>query len=191
MGSVAQCLNGHITCQDCSNKLTVNACPTCKDVRGNARCLVAEKMLETLVRFACVHREKGCPAEGLRRSQLREHEEDCSFGKVTREESPRPRRGEVDALLYSRCFNCLLGCPMYVFDMSQHLYEECEYELHPCIHQGCPFSGRNALFRRFLDSHLAACEYRKVRCELCHQSVVKKELENRHLEVCPGLQRHH
>jgi len=75
---IYQCARGHVVCGVCRPNVTT--CPQCRDVLGNIRSLVSEKMLEKLP-TTCKFNDHGCQVE-LMRNQLSEHERTCSYREV-------------------------------------------------------------------------------------------------------------
>jgi len=75
---IYQCARGHVVCKDC--KPNVNTCPICRDVLGNIRSLVSEKVLEKLP-TPCKYSDSGCEVE-LMRSELPSHEKECQYRSV-------------------------------------------------------------------------------------------------------------
>eukprot|EP00088_Acartia_fossae_P053400 TRINITY_DN6079_c0_g1_i1.p1 TRINITY_DN6079_c0_g1~~TRINITY_DN6079_c0_g1_i1.p1 ORF type:complete len:377 (+),score=71.29 TRINITY_DN6079_c0_g1_i1:227-1357(+) len=75
---IYQCARGHVVCSEC--KPNVNTCPQCRDVLGNIRSLVSEKVLEKLP-SPCKYSDSGCQIEVMR-SELPSHEKQCKYRLV-------------------------------------------------------------------------------------------------------------
>jgi len=75
---IYQCARGHVVCSEC--KPNVSTCPQCRDVLGNIRSLVSEKVLEKLP-APCKFSDAGCQIE-LMKSELPSHEKECQFRSV-------------------------------------------------------------------------------------------------------------
>jgi len=75
---IFQCARGHVVCAEC--KPNVNTCPICRDVLGNIRSLVSEKVLEKLP-APCKYSDTGCEVE-LMRSELPSHQKKCKYRSV-------------------------------------------------------------------------------------------------------------
>ncbi|XP_022896476.1 E3 ubiquitin-protein ligase SINAT3-like isoform X2 [Olea europaea var. sylvestris] len=56
---IHQCHNGHTLCSTCKARVH-NRCPTCRQELGDIRCLVLEKVAESL-EIPCKYRSLGCP----------------------------------------------------------------------------------------------------------------------------------
>ena len=75
---VYQCVNGHILCETCQEK--VSHCPVCREKFLNnerIRCLEVERIIE-MQEHSCPHVKKGCTLR-LKWNEIREHELDCLF----------------------------------------------------------------------------------------------------------------
>jgi len=75
---VFQCARGHVVCGECRPNVTT--CPQCRDVMGNIRSLVSEKMLEKIP-TSCKFSDHGCQVE-LMRCHLTKHESSCGYREV-------------------------------------------------------------------------------------------------------------
>lgn len=75
---IFQCARGHVVCGECRPNVTT--CPQCRDVMGNIRSLVSEKMLEKIP-TSCKFNDHGCQVE-LMRSHLSEHEKNCGYREI-------------------------------------------------------------------------------------------------------------
>lgn len=71
-----QCQNGHVACASCS-KLTNNVCPSCQQPTGSIRCLVLEKLIESL-KVKCKFAAEGCTAT-VKFSEKGSHERICLY----------------------------------------------------------------------------------------------------------------
>ncbi|CAA2933353.1 E3 ubiquitin- ligase SINAT3-like [Olea europaea subsp. europaea] len=71
-----QCRNGHTLCSTCKARVH-NRCPTCRQELGDIRCLVLEKVAESL-EIPCKFRSLGCPGIFPYYSKLK-HEAVCNF----------------------------------------------------------------------------------------------------------------
>lgn len=71
-----QCQNGHTLCSSCKAKVH-NKCPTCRHELGDIRCLVLEKVAESL-ELPCKHASLGCP-EIFPYYSKSKHEAICNF----------------------------------------------------------------------------------------------------------------
>ena len=76
-GHIFQCVNGHILCEQCYEKLTV--CPSCRCELKNPgiRCLLAEQMIECL-KNGCIYSTSGCQFKGLG-EEVSTHQLQCIF----------------------------------------------------------------------------------------------------------------
>jgi len=72
---IYQCARGHVVCSEC--KANVSTCPQCRDVLGNIRSLVSEKVLEKLP-ASCQFSDNGCEVEVMR-NHLDAHESQCKY----------------------------------------------------------------------------------------------------------------
>ncbi|CAG0915409.1 unnamed protein product [Notodromas monacha] len=71
-----QCCQGHAICHGCKRKLS--HCPSCREELGNIRCLVMEKVGDT-IQFPCKYALQGCGLM-LHRSRKTTHElEECEY----------------------------------------------------------------------------------------------------------------
>jgi len=75
---IYQCARGHVVCGEC--KPNVSTCPQCRDVLGNIRSLVSEKVLEKLP-ASCIFADNGCEVEVMR-NLLEKHESQCKYRLV-------------------------------------------------------------------------------------------------------------
>jgi len=75
---IYQCARGHVVCSECKPKVTT--CPQCRDVLGNIRSLVSEKVLEKLP-ASCKYVDNGCEIEVMR-NLLAGHESSCDYRLV-------------------------------------------------------------------------------------------------------------
>lgn len=73
---IYQCQNGHVACASCSKK-TSNVCPSCQQPTGSIRCLVLEKLIESL-KVKCKFADSGCTAT-VKFSEKASHERTCVF----------------------------------------------------------------------------------------------------------------
>ena len=75
---VLQCLNGHILCEECQEKVK-KACPQCRIPFGRkvGRNIVVENLLDEL-ELGCAYRKKGC-AKKLNRKSIDKHIKACEF----------------------------------------------------------------------------------------------------------------
>ncbi|KAI7742270.1 hypothetical protein M8C21_002458 [Ambrosia artemisiifolia] len=73
---IHQCHNGHTICSTCKTRVH-NRCPTCRQELGDIRCLVLEKVAESL-EFPCKYSSLGCPGIFPYYNKLK-HETICSF----------------------------------------------------------------------------------------------------------------
>ncbi|XP_058228156.1 putative E3 ubiquitin-protein ligase SINA-like 6 [Rhododendron vialii] len=74
---VFQCLNGHLACLSCCNKVR-NKCPTCSSTIGHNRCRPIEKIIES-VKISCQYKKYGC-TELVFRGKKSHHEGMCIYG---------------------------------------------------------------------------------------------------------------
>ncbi|XP_057955620.1 E3 ubiquitin-protein ligase SINAT2-like [Malania oleifera] len=73
---IHQCPNGHTLCSNCKARVH-NCCPTCRYELGNIRCLVLEKVVESL-ELPCRYHVLGCSDIFPYHNKLR-HEQSCRF----------------------------------------------------------------------------------------------------------------
>ncbi|XP_023340463.1 E3 ubiquitin-protein ligase DIS1 isoform X2 [Eurytemora carolleeae] len=76
---IYQCARGHVVCGECKPKVTT--CPQCREVLGNIRSLVSEKVLEKLP-ASCKYSDHGCQIEVMR-YLLPAHESQCKYRIVS------------------------------------------------------------------------------------------------------------
>lgn len=69
-----QCRNGHVACSSCCAKL-LNKCHICYDTTGYSRCLILEKVIES-IKIPCSNAEYGCKRT-FSYSQKHAHEMTC------------------------------------------------------------------------------------------------------------------
>ncbi len=75
-----QCVNGHIACPSCCQKLS-NVCPSCQKPVGIIRCLGLEKLIESL-HITCKYAEYGC-LQMPKFSLKKDHEVACKHMPFT------------------------------------------------------------------------------------------------------------
>lgn len=75
MPPIAQCVNGHLLCFPCRNKIT--ACPLCRGGISSVRALAMEKVTERLP-YPCKYSDHGCTAQPIL-LEKRDHEKTCDF----------------------------------------------------------------------------------------------------------------
>ena len=81
---ILQCLNGHILCKDCSERMSPKTCPTCREYMPTKdnRNHQMERMAITLgLLFPCKHRELGCRVTSLL-TEMATHDKCCPYDKV-------------------------------------------------------------------------------------------------------------
>ena len=72
---IYRCSNGHLVCNMCRPNLRNNQCPTCKVPIRYDRCLISEKLIESLP-VPCKFEVFGCNVE-TKREKLNDHETKC------------------------------------------------------------------------------------------------------------------
>ncbi|CAM6063246.1 unnamed protein product [Sphagnum tenellum] len=77
---IFQCVNGHIACPSCCQKLS-NVCPSCQKPVGIIRCLGLEKLIESL-HITCKYAEYGC-LQMPKFSLKKDHEVTCKHMPFT------------------------------------------------------------------------------------------------------------
>lgn len=75
MPPIAQCVNGHLLCFPCRNKIT--ACPLCRGRISNVRALAMEKVADKLP-YPCKYSDHGCTAQPIL-LEKQDHEKTCDF----------------------------------------------------------------------------------------------------------------
>ena len=70
------CQNGHSVCTNCKSKLT--ACPTCRAIMCNTRCIVLEHIIKK-IKFPCTNTASGC-SKLIYLKTAKEHEILCAHG---------------------------------------------------------------------------------------------------------------
>ncbi len=78
--------------QACDGRLIGRWCPFCKVTlncspsSSSIRCLLAEKLVDRLVRFPCARREAGCEVKLVGRAATEDHEKrECKFRQQVQE----------------------------------------------------------------------------------------------------------
>lgn len=82
------------------------------------------------------------------------------------------------------CKNKSLKCEWQgkLSERKDHLYYDCLKEEVPCENEGCSIK----VLREQLSEHMLNCEYRKVMCHHCKNTICYNELE-KHYQSCPRM----
>ncbi|XP_065287904.1 E3 ubiquitin-protein ligase SIAH1-like [Dermacentor albipictus] len=75
MPPIAQCMNGHLLCFPCRNKIT--KCPLCRGQISSVRAWAMEKVADKLP-YPCKYSDHGCTAEPIL-LEKQDHEETCDY----------------------------------------------------------------------------------------------------------------
>ena len=169
---IYQCNLGHVHCKHCHPKL--KSCPICRSKTIGIRALIAEHLLETLVRN-CKH-----PSCNIKSFDIEEHEKDCEFALV---ECAQCLKNVIrrELLLHETylcpfrkilCFGC--NNPIIAKDNEDHQKNQCTFRVVKCELPKC---NQEVLFKD-MEEHKSKCETEGIECSICQRLVQRRFLES-------------
>ena len=149
-------------------------------VGGELLCVLCKKLLRKPVQTLCGHR---CCASCVKEWKKDGESFDCpEDGELVTEIFP-DRFVEREVLnLKVQCSNLQAGCKWtgLVRDFEAHV-STCPFVLINCPNEGCQVSmARDSLNRHAKDE----CQYRKIKCPLCMETITSKEKEKHQEQEC-------